>query len=262
MTWLSGLKILTIIADLAKVWAAVRERFYNGVCSRPYESNSPSTMQKFKISSLSLADIEKVVTLKESSGSSFVWEDVSAIVLSDAEQYDVSLLQKRLQNTQVHLFNEATIWARAIYPLLFLVEQGNIQVWAEVALRGEYPQFDIEGIADGVIGRSVVGRITTPYLVVIETKRGVEAQNPIFQLYGELLAAAWMNWQQNQGEVQEIFGCYTIADSWTFLRAEVSLIKSDRPMLSIECSREYNERLETATILKVLKQIVDRQIKN
>jgi hypothetical protein len=108
----------------------------------------------------------------------------------------------------------------------------------------------------------VVGRITTPYLVVIETKRGVEAQNPIFQLYGELLAAAWMNWQQNQGEVQEIFGCYTIADSWTFLRAEVSLIKSDRPMLSIECSREYNERLETATILKVLKQIVDRQIKN
>jgi len=41
-------------------------------------------------------------------------------------------------------------------------------------------QFDLEGIADGVIGRSGIGRITTPYLVMIETKRGIEAQNPIF----------------------------------------------------------------------------------
>jgi hypothetical protein len=226
-------------------------------------------MQKFKISSLSLADIEAIVTLQETSGSSFDWEDISRMELSESEQYDVNLLQKRLQNTQVHLFNEATIWARAIYPLLLLAEQGNIQVWAEVALRGEYAQFDIEGIADGVIGRSVVGRMTTPYLVMIETKRGVEAQNPIFQLYGELLAAASMNWRQHPVEPQEIFGCYTIADSWTFLRAEVSQMQSDsptetlrdRPVLSVECTREYNERLETATILKLLKQIVARQIR-
>jgi hypothetical protein len=217
-------------------------------------------MQKFNTSSLSLADLETIVTLNESSGNSFEWEDISLIELTETEQYDVSLLQKRLQNTQVHLFNEATIWARAIYPLLLMAEQSNIQVWAEVALRGEYTQFELEGIADGVMGRSVVGRITTPYLVMIETKRGVEAQNPIFQLYGELLAAAWMNWKQNQNSTQEIFGCYTIADSWTFLRAEVSQIQSDRPVLRIECSREYNERLETATILKLLKQIVDRQI--
>jgi hypothetical protein len=217
-------------------------------------------MQKFKISSLSLADIEQIVTLQESSGSTFGWEDISLVELTDAEQYDVNLLQKRLQNTQVHLFNEATIWARAIYPLLLMAEQSNIQVWAEVALQGEYAQFDIEGIADGVMGRSVVGRITTPYLVMIEIKRGVEAQNPIFQLYGELLAAASMNWKQNQKDTQEIFGCYTIADSWTFLRAQVSHMKSDRPILSIECSREYNERLKTVTILKLLKQIVARQI--
>jgi hypothetical protein len=97
----------------------------------------------------------------------------------------------------------------------------------------------------------------------------VEAQNPIFQLYGELLAAASMNWRQHPVEPQEIFGCYTIADSWTFLRAEVSQMQSDsptetlrdRPVLSVECTREYNERLETATILKLLKQIVARQIR-
>jgi hypothetical protein len=95
-------------------------------------------MQKFKTSSLSLADIEQIVTLNEASGNNFEWEDISRIELTNAEQYDVNLLQKRLQNTQVHLFNEATIWARAIYPLLLMAEQSNIQVWAEVALHGEH----------------------------------------------------------------------------------------------------------------------------
>jgi hypothetical protein len=128
-------------------------------------------MQKFNISNLSLADIETIVTLQETSGTFFVWEDISLIELTKAEYYDVNLLQKQLQNTPVHLFNEATIWARATYPLLLLAEQGNIQVWAEVALRAQYPQFDLEGIADGVIGRSGIGRITTPYLIMTLTKR-------------------------------------------------------------------------------------------
>jgi hypothetical protein len=47
---------------------------------------------------------------------------------------------------------------------------------------------------------------------------------------------------------------------WEDTRAEVSQIESDRPVLSIECSREYNERLEAATILKLFKQIVALQI--
>ena len=59
-------------------------------------------MQKFNISNLSLADIETIVTLQETSGTFFVWEDISLIELTEAEYYDVNLLQKRLQNTQVH----------------------------------------------------------------------------------------------------------------------------------------------------------------
>jgi hypothetical protein len=46
-------------------------------------------MRKLKISSLSLADIEQIVTLQESSGSSFGWEDVSAIALTEAEEWSV-----------------------------------------------------------------------------------------------------------------------------------------------------------------------------
>jgi hypothetical protein len=56
-------------------------------------------MQKLKISSLSLTDIEGIVALHEVSGSSFIWEDVSQVELTEAERYDVNLLQKRLQNT-------------------------------------------------------------------------------------------------------------------------------------------------------------------
>ena len=45
------------------------------------------------------------------------------------------------------------------------------------------------------MGYSVAGRLEMPYLVVVETKRGVENQNPIFQLYAQLLAAARLNWE-------------------------------------------------------------------
>lgn len=79
--------------------------------------------------------------------------------------------------------NEATIWARGIYPLLLLAEQGNIEAWAGVAMRATYPQFEIEGIADGVLGKCVSGFIETPYLIVVEAKRGLEAPNRVYQLY-------------------------------------------------------------------------------
>ena len=75
----------------------------------------------------------------------------------------------------------------------------------------KYAMFELEGIADGVMGPSFAGRIQCPYFVMVETKRGVENTNPIFQLYGQLLAAAWLNDQLKEQDVQEIFGCFTIA---------------------------------------------------
>jgi hypothetical protein len=119
-----------------------------------------------------------------------------------------------------------------------------------------YSQFELDGVADGVMGYSVAGRLEMPYLVVVETKRGIENQNPIFQLYAQLLAAARLNWEGDRLSVQEVFGCYTIADSWTFVRAEVSEIESDRPTLKVESSQEYSEKSDAETILKVLKSIV------
>jgi hypothetical protein len=38
-------------------------------------------------------------------------------------------------------------------------------------------------------------------------------RRPQFRLYGSLLAAAWLNQQKMPADQQEIYGCYTIADS-------------------------------------------------
>jgi hypothetical protein len=215
-------------------------------------------MEKFTLSQLDLGDLKRVVNLKESGIRAYDWTIVDGVELTDREQQRLAEIEKILESDPVHLLNEVTIWSRAIYPLLQLSERGEIRVLAGVPIQASYSKFVLDGIADGVIGRSITGRIELPFLVMVEAKRGIEGQNPIAQLYGELLAAARLNWEGNSLEEQEIFGCYTIADSWTFVRAIVSDLASDRPTLKTEFSREYSEKTSAAQILRLLKSIVDR----
>ncbi len=221
---------------------------------------------KLKFSDVSLKDLKAVVDLREKDALNGAWVEAADVNLSDGDRQQLDQLRSRLVNEKLHLLNEATLWARAIYPMLLLAEQDNIRVWSEVPLQASYGQFDAEGIADGVLGRSVAGRLEAPYFIVVETKRGIENQNPLFQLYAQLLAAARLNWELDGLEPQEVFGCYTIADSWTFVRAEVrgmegnvaELGQADRPQLNVESSREYTETHDTEIILKILKGIVAR----
>jgi hypothetical protein len=213
-------------------------------------------MTNLNFTKITLADLRQRIQLQELPGTDHPWLQVDEVQLSDREQTQLQEIQSHLINTQIHLFNEATIWARAIYPLLLLAEQGQIQVWSKVPLKATYAQFSLEGIVDGVLGTSIAGRVEVPYLVIVETKRGVEGTNPVFQLYGQLLAAARLNWENDGQAVQVIFGCYTIADSWTFVRGEVRDLEGDRPHLQVSFSGEYTEKTEMATILKILKQIV------
>ena len=223
-------------------------------------------MQKLTFSTVTLALLRQVVNLQERDASE-IWLASAEIQLSDRERLQLEIMKSYLIHEKLHLLNEATLWARAIYPLLLIAEKTGIRAWSEVPLSAVYSQFEVDGIADEVMGYSVAGRLEMPYLVVVETKRGVENQNPIFQLYAQLLAAARLNWegdslQDSKAErapMQEIFGCYTIADSWTFVRAEVSEIESDRPTLKVESSQEYSEKSDAETILKVLKSIVAKR---
>jgi len=217
-------------------------------------------MEKLTLSGLSKATLKRLVNLEERDLATLEWLQVDSIPLTEEEQQQVQFVQSRLHRYRAHLMNEATLWARVIYPLLGLAEQGNIQAWAGVPLQAQYVHFEIEGIADGVLGKAAMDGIESPYLVVVETKRGVENQNPLFQLYGQILAAAHINWENSGKSPQEMFGCYTIADSWTFVRAEIDGFDSDKPTLQIEASREYSEPSEAPTILKILKGIVARHL--
>ncbi|MGK7873337.1 MAG: hypothetical protein AB4426_08490 [Xenococcaceae cyanobacterium] len=219
-------------------------------------------MAKLKLSEVTLADLRRFINLQEEGVEAYEWTQVDLASLSETEQQRLQYLKSDLLNYQIHLMNEATIWSRAIYPLLLLAEQKPIQAWAGVTLQAQYAKFEIEVIADGILGKATAGFVESPYLVVVEAKRGVEGDNPLFQLYGQILAAAHLNWSKDGHQPQEIFGCYTIADSWTFLRAEVEGIEAEKPKIQVEYSREYVEKIEAETILKILKGIVSKYVDN
>jgi hypothetical protein len=207
------------------------------------------------IGRLTLADLRSVVQLIEHPIRDYGWTHPQTIAITPNEAQYASFIQSQLLNQPAHLLNEATIWARAIYPLLALAETDYIRAWSEIALNAQFPGFSISGIADGVLGRSIAGRLEAPYLVVVEAKRGIEAVDPIPQLYGQLLTAAYINHQTAQTDEQTVFGAYTIADSWTFVKATLRAIESPRPILELECSSEYSEKHEILAILQILKSI-------
>jgi len=217
-------------------------------------------MDKFTPSTLSLANLKRLVNLQVQKMGNYEWTQIESISLTEREQRRLQDIISDLLNYPLHLMNEATLLARAIYPLLLLAEHPPVQALAEVNLQARYANFEIEGIADGVLAKSLSGFVESPYLVVIEAKRGVEGQNPVVQLYGQVLAAVHLNWENDGRSQQEMFGCYTIADSWTFVRAEVTEIESERPTLWVEYSREYTEKTEADTILKILKGIVAKYV--
>lgn len=172
---------------------------------------------------LNLATIKRLVQLNEHGVVPLFWEQMHTPILPH-EQQQLQVIMGRLLNFQLNLMNEVTIWSRAIYPLLLLAESYPIQAWAQVLLRATYPGFELEGLADGVLGSALAGRLDTPDLIVVEAKRGLEAQNPQFQLY------------------QGIVGGF----------------ETDKPTFTVRYSREYAERLEAPTILNLLKSIVAR----
>jgi len=214
-------------------------------------------MQKFTFSELSKDKLKTIVKINEKGVVPEKWEGMLSACLPQDEE-KISLIQSYLKYHRLNLMNEATLWARAIYPLLMLAEQDLIEAWAEVPLKSKYPHFELEGIVDGVLGNCRSGMIDVPYFVVIEAKHSLEAKLPQFQLYGAMLTAAWLNKQETSDDEQEIFGCYTIGDNWTFIRGVVSDFEADYPLMVVEFSPEYFQRLEATTIFQILKFIVDK----
>jgi hypothetical protein len=216
-------------------------------------------MIKLTIGSLSTTDIQAVVDLNEQSTPDAGWLQ-PAIELSQEDEDELHRINHRLEMINPHSVNEATIWSRAIYPLLILAERDNIRAYAQVPLRATYPTFEINGVTDGAIGKEASGRLVAPYLVVVEAKKGIGAEDPLPQLYAQLLAIAQLN-QPNHKSSTEIhaYGAYTVADSWVFVRATVDVTNESRMRLTIESSREYIQRFNSSQILRIIRGIVLKQ---
>lgn len=213
-------------------------------------------MQKYSFGDLSLKTLKSIVKLEQKGIADYAWTQVEAISITEAERFQLNYIKNQLTNYPIHVMNEATLWARAIYPLLRLAEQDSILATSEVSLMAQYPNFELHGIVDGVLGQCIAGQLELPYLVVLEDKSGLEGQNPQPQVYGQLLVTAYLNWEEDKNNRQNMFGCYIIAGSWTFVHAIISEIETDYPLVILEHSREYNETTEAETILKILKSIV------
>jgi hypothetical protein len=214
-------------------------------------------MKQIRFSEITVADIRTIAHVDEKDIEPYPWTQVDAIALSSEEQRQLNDITTRLRYYDVTLMNEATIWARAIYPLLMLAEQRPIQAWSQVPLRAQYPHIELQGIVDGVLGRGITNIAgTTYYLLIVEAKRGLESQDPRLALYGQLLAAARLNWESTRQDTQALYGCYTIVDTWKFFRAVVQDIDSENPTMLLEASREYGQKTEAEAILKLLKHIV------
>jgi|SRR5262245_270149 len=214
-------------------------------------------LQSFNFSRLTADFLNSMVTMREKGVTPALW-DTTDVSLSEHERQRVEAITSSLTNKSIVLMNEATIWSRAIYPLLVLAEQGGIEAWSQLPLKALYPRFCLEGIADGVLGYNISGLTKSFWLVVVQVKREPEAQDPLIQICGAMLAAAMLNWELENRLPQEIFGCYTIADNWTFAHGLVSDIEADRPTMSVASSREYVERTEAETILRILKSITGK----
>ncbi len=216
-------------------------------------------MRTYALSQLTEETLKALVTLHEEDGAPEAWDNMQ-IALTSEERMLVDYLKSTLHRQHLMVLNEITLWSRAIYPLLCLAEQGRVRAWAGVPLKATYPTFELEGEADGALAPSAGGRIRPPYLVVHEAKRDVNAPEPQFQLYGDMLAAAWLNWKNNLNAEQEIFGCYTVNESWAFVRGVVSDMEIDKPTFNIEFAPVYNGVSDAERIVQLLKFIVAKQL--
>jgi hypothetical protein len=185
-----------------------------------------------------------------------VWDDLAGKPISERERSLLGAITDKLRYFRAHMANEATVWARAIYPMLALAERGAIFAFSRVPLAATFGGLEVRGEADGALAGSVNEEPSAPYVVVIEAKRGVGATEPVSQLLGAMLCAAQKN-EHDGHPAEEIYGVYTIADVWTFVRGRIDW-SQPKPAMRVLPSREYAEKTEAATILAILESIVEK----
>src|SRR5262245_39672003 len=130
-----------------------------------------SEMKTYPFKELTSATLAEVAVLRHEPRSPAVWDDLARREVGERERTELGFIVDRLLQYKIVRVNEATVWARAIYPLLALAEHGDIRAWSVVALSGRFNDVEIRGEADGALAGSIDEEVGIPYLVVVGAKR-------------------------------------------------------------------------------------------
>ena len=215
-------------------------------------------MAKLSLATVTLDDLAALCRLESRDLDTRAWES-DATPLDAEAGAQLRYLAAKLSATRATTLNEATIWARAIYPLLELAETEHVRAWAEVPLaaRDPFSGAELSGVVDGVLAREGVlaGAPGRPYLLVVEAKRGMDGVDPRPQLLGAILAVLWGELAgRADGAAAVTHGCFTVGDIWTFVRAE-GKASAGALGVTLSWSREFAERSEAEVILRALRAI-------
>jgi hypothetical protein len=213
-------------------------------------------MKTYAFKELTSSVLAEIAVIHDAPPEHAFWDELGRKELGEHDRLVLGIVLEKLLYYKTQRVNEATIWARAIYPMLMLAESGRVRAWSGVPLAAAFGDVEIRGEADGALASSMNEEIELPYLVVVEAKRGVGAVDPMDQLLGAMLCAARLN-ERAGGQADEIYGCYTVADVWTFFRGRFDWT-APRPVMSLLSSREYMEKTEGQTILAILESIVGK----
>ena len=193
-----------------------------------------------------------------------LWGALEATPVAEALLPHLTWIVERVRAVLTVRANESTVWSRAIFPLLMLAETGTVRARSQVPVRAELvgPDGPIEfaGVVDGVLARETAlgGQARPAFLQVVECKRAVDATDPGPQLLAAMLASIASEPQGGSASVER-FGCFTVGDTWTFVRAEWSPpVGAERATLRLSWSREYAEVSEGRVLLAILLGIVQR----
>jgi len=222
-------------------------------------------MSKFSLASVSIDDLARLAVLESRAMTQDPW-DASGEPPDERTRVLLRYLTTKLMQARPTTLNEATLWSRVVYPLLELAETDHVRAWSEVALVAKDPFTDTEiaGVVDGVLAPEGVlaGAPGLPFLLVVEAKRGIDATDPRPQLLAAILGVLWTSIARvGEHAPVEAFGCFTVGDIWTFVRAEAVVRpvgSAPRLAVTLSWSREYTERTEAEAILHVLRWIVRR----
>src|ERR1700679_3093669 len=108
-------------------------------------------MKTYPLEELTAATLAEVADIRREPSRPEVWDELARKAISQADRAALKLVTDKLFYFNTHRANEATVWGRAIYPVLVLAERGGIIAFSVVPLRGDFDGVELRGEADGAL---------------------------------------------------------------------------------------------------------------